>query len=432
MSKRAWPHVDDPVAVGMRLKEARLAAGLSQRELSFPGCTAVYICRIERGDRVPSLQVLRELANRVGVDEDYLATGSAVVRGDDRLIEADVALRLDQLDLAEHLYTQALETNGNRIARARALGGLGQIDVHAGRLEEALERLEEARELLGDAIVDHAGIVDSLARAYVMRGEYESAIAVIEHTLGIAQARGDGPTETRLRVLLANALVDSGNLPAARELLGQSIADAVGLTDPILQARLYWSQSRLHSAESNGEAASRYARMALASFELTENVAYAALAHHLLAYIELERGNAEEALELLEKGHLLAVRSGGAEVEGRFKVEKARALSALGRDDEAVALALEAARALADDQPEQAGRAYAVAADAFARAGKAAQALELYQLSADLVSERHPDFVREVYGKMAELLEAEGRKDEALDLLKRAVGLGKEAGARQR
>ena len=62
MSKRGWPHVDDPVSVGRRLKDARLAVGMSQRELAFQGCTAVYICRIERGDRVPSLQVLRELA----------------------------------------------------------------------------------------------------------------------------------------------------------------------------------------------------------------------------------------------------------------------------------------------------------------------------------------------------------------------------------
>src|SRR5215831_12693977 len=109
MSKRGWPHVDSPQAVGMRLKEARLAAGLSQRELAFPGCTAVYICRIERGDRVPSLQVLRELARRVGVEEDFLATGSAHAPETDKLLEADVALRLDQLELAEHLYTQALE-----------------------------------------------------------------------------------------------------------------------------------------------------------------------------------------------------------------------------------------------------------------------------------------------------------------------------------
>jgi tetratricopeptide (TPR) repeat protein len=423
MSKRGWPHVDDPHAVGRRLKEARLAAGLSQRELSFPGCTAVYICRIERGDRVPSLQVLRELARRLGVDEDYLATGSAVVPEADRLLEAEVALRLDQLELAEHLYTEALEAGATGVSRARALGGLGQIDLHAGRRGEAVERLEEARELLGDGVVDQVGIVDALARAYVMGGEYESAIGVLEHALGLAQARGDRPAETRLRVLLANALIDSGSLPAARALLGKAIAESTGATDPILQARLYWSQSRLHSAESNTEAAARYARMALASVELTENVSYAALAHHLLAHVELERGNPEDALDLLEQGHVLAVRSGGADVEGRFRVDKARALAALGRDEEAVALAVQAAEALAEIQPEQAGRAYAVAADVFARGGEAARALEHYELAVKLASERHPDFVREIYGKMAELLETCGRKDEALELLKRAVGL---------
>jgi len=75
MAKRGWPHVDNPVAVGQRIREARLNAGLSQRQLAFQGCTAVYICRIEQGQRVPSLQVLRELAHRLNVDEDWLALG---------------------------------------------------------------------------------------------------------------------------------------------------------------------------------------------------------------------------------------------------------------------------------------------------------------------------------------------------------------------
>src|SRR5438876_1497165 len=161
MSKRGWPHVDDPVSVGRRLKDARLSAGMSQRELSFPGCTAVYICRIERGDRVPSLQVLRELARRVGVSEEYLAMGSEAVVEADPLLDADVALRLGQSELAEHLYTQALERTADRIERGRALGGLGEIDLHAGRLDDAAERLEEARTLLADAIAGYAGIVDS-------------------------------------------------------------------------------------------------------------------------------------------------------------------------------------------------------------------------------------------------------------------------------
>jgi transcriptional regulator with XRE-family HTH domain len=69
------PHYDDPVAVGSRLHAAREAAGISQRELAFPGCSAAYISRIERGERIPSLQVMRELAHRVGISEAELAYG---------------------------------------------------------------------------------------------------------------------------------------------------------------------------------------------------------------------------------------------------------------------------------------------------------------------------------------------------------------------
>jgi tetratricopeptide (TPR) repeat protein len=426
MSKRGWPHVDSPEAVGRRLKEARLTAGMSQRELSFPGCTAVYICRIERGDRVPSLQLLRELARRLGVDEDYLATGSVRVDEVDGLVEADVALRLDQLELAEHLYTQMLGASTDRIRRARVLGGLGEIDLRAGRLDDAVERLEESRGLLGDDLASYTGIVDALARAYGLRAEFGEAVGLLEHSLQVARDRGDEPAETRFSILLANALIDSGNLSAANELLGHSLAKATQTVDPILQARLYWSQSRLYSAEGNADAASRYARMALAAIELTENVAYAARAHQLLAHVELERGNAEEALDLIDRGEALAVRAGGADADGYFRIVRAQALARLGHGEEAISSAIQIAGA-AESRPDLAGRAYAVAADVYAESGDRARALELYELSAELIVERDHSFIRGLYSKMAELLEQEGRKDEALELLKKAVGLKEQA-----
>jgi tetratricopeptide (TPR) repeat protein len=426
MSKRGWPHVDSPEGVGKRLKEARLAAGLSQRELSFPGCTAVYICRIERGDRVPSLQLLRELARRLGVDEDFLATGSVRVDEVDELVEADVALRLDQLELAEHLYTQVLEASTDRVNRARALGGVGEIDLHAGRLEEAVARLEESRTLLGDDLVNHPGIVDALARVYAMRSQFDEAIGLLELSLRVARDRGDEPAEARFSILLANALIDSGNLSSAKELLGRVLAKAAESVDPILQARLYWSQSRLHSAEANADAASRYARMALAAIELTENVAYAARAHQLLAHVELERGNAEEALDLIDRGEALAVRAGGADADGYFRIVRAQALAQLGHEEEAIASAMQLA-GTAGNRPDLAGRAYAVAADVYAATGDRARALELYELSAELMADRDHAFMRGLYSKMAELLEQEGRKDDALELLKKAVRLKEQA-----
>jgi transcriptional regulator with XRE-family HTH domain len=60
---------------GNRLRKARLRAGLSQRGLSFSGCTAAYISRIEANERYPSMQMVQELAARLDVDPHWLATG---------------------------------------------------------------------------------------------------------------------------------------------------------------------------------------------------------------------------------------------------------------------------------------------------------------------------------------------------------------------
>ena len=108
--KRArTPHYDDPAAVGRRVREARDAAGLSQRELSFPGCSSAYISRIERGERIPSLQVMREIARRTGVSEQALAYGREV-------LDSGVSERIRAVEAAE-----ASGDGGERIAAYQAL-----------------------------------------------------------------------------------------------------------------------------------------------------------------------------------------------------------------------------------------------------------------------------------------------------------------------
>jgi transcriptional regulator with XRE-family HTH domain len=112
------PHYDDPSAVGRRLYEARVKAGLSQRELAFPGCSAAYISRIERGERVPSLQVLRELARRVGLTEAVLAYGS-------ESLDTGVARCIRRLEEAV--------ANGDRDAQERAYRALAKAAGAAAR-----------------------------------------------------------------------------------------------------------------------------------------------------------------------------------------------------------------------------------------------------------------------------------------------------------
>src|SRR5215471_13748419 len=106
------PHVDDPRAVGRRLVEARESGGLSQRDLAFPGCSAAYISRIERGERVPSLQVLRELARRCSVTETFLAWGKR------QRPDRDVVDRMRAVESAE--------SSGSKAERAAAYAALAR------------------------------------------------------------------------------------------------------------------------------------------------------------------------------------------------------------------------------------------------------------------------------------------------------------------
>src|SRR5256885_9563751 len=157
-------HVDDPAGLAARLRSARVEAGLSQAELSFPGCSAAYISRIEAGERVPSLQVIRRLVLRLGVSEDYLtgAAGSQDVAP--KLVDAEIALRLGQIEDAEALYRAVLETAEHGPTRAEALEGLGCATLQLGRAREAIGLLEEA--LDGGRPSDRPRLADSLRRAY--------------------------------------------------------------------------------------------------------------------------------------------------------------------------------------------------------------------------------------------------------------------------
>lgn len=82
------PHYDSPKKVGKRILKAREDAGLSQAQLAFPGCSAAYISRMERGERVPSLQVIREISKKTGVSEDWIAWGR-------EKIDPDVAAKVE-------------------------------------------------------------------------------------------------------------------------------------------------------------------------------------------------------------------------------------------------------------------------------------------------------------------------------------------------
>jgi tetratricopeptide (TPR) repeat protein len=410
--------VDDPRALGARLRTARQARGLSLRALAFPGCTAPYISVIENGRRIPSLQVLNKLASRLGVSADYLATGreSAFT---DPTAEAELMLRLGELEQAEGLYRELAEAEPP--VRVRALGGLGIIALNQGDLPGAIALLEEAQALDREVFLREPSLVEALGRSYATRGQYESAIVLFGDARSRALEGGNRPAALKQAVLLANTYIDLGNPSRASTVLAEVLSDVAELKDPRLVASVYWSQARLHTLERRHDVAAEFAQRALETLRVAEDERTIAFAEQLLAYIEIERGNPSAALELLDEAAPTIDRVAEPLERAVFHLERARALSELRRSDEAFAVLVEIGPILRESPRLDGGRYLVTLGEIYERLGDDDDALAMFdEAIARLSDHRNPHLVRALRSK-GMLLKRLGRGDEALEALQEAL-----------
>ncbi|MDQ3867687.1 MAG: tetratricopeptide repeat protein [Actinomycetota bacterium] len=397
---------------------------MSQRELAFPGCSPAYISRIEAGDRIPSLQLLRELGRRLGVTEDYLASGSTGLSQQFSLIEAELVLRLDDLDRAHELYAEALKAAVGPTERSVAQEGLGQLAFRRGELRHAITLFEQALVTSGDEEFERPALAESLGRAYALLGELEPSITIFERCLVAFDRAGDEIQMLRFSCLLAYALSDRGDFDRAEQVVSTALASGSTMSDPYMRARLYWSKAKLRVDQGDAEGASRFAYHALAALEMTEDLHYTGMAHQLVAHIELERGRPEEALAHLEEGWPLVERTSTPIERANFLVEEARALARLGETERAAVLAVEVTDLLKEAEPDDIGRVYTVLAEIARDLGDSTRAVTLFERAVNYLERKAPnrDLV-DVYAKLAELLEHEGEAGQAYGYMKKAVAM---------
>jgi tetratricopeptide (TPR) repeat protein len=415
--RRPSTHIDNPAAVGTRIRTARLAAGLKQRELTFEGCTPAYLSRVEAGQRIPSLQILAKLAERLSTTAEFLATGKHPES--DPLFEAEIAARTGDIELARRLYLQAARGDAP-VVTARAESGLGRLAFDEGDRDAAIELFERALAEPGLSFTERLTALELLGKTLALLARFDESRSAFDQGLTAAREAHDRLAELRFAVLLANLLIDRGNLEGAEELLSTIIDDARKTRDPLAVANLYWSQARLHLSQHRPDLAAHYARMAHATLEATEHTVNAARALGLLAHIENDRGNHADALAYADECAPVLAAAGNRLDVGMLMLEKARALGALDQREEAIGIALGAIPRFEHAHPTSAARGYAVAAEIFKDLGEHARALELYELAVETspTEDRH---LGDMYRAIGEIHEADGRPGEALESFKRAL-----------
>jgi tetratricopeptide (TPR) repeat protein len=422
MARRPAKHVDDPVAVGQRVRNARLAAGISQRELAGDSCTTAYVSRIEAGVRVPSYQLLLEFAKRLGTTADFLATGQADQNISADFLEAEMALRLGDHNRAADLYHEALLRSDTPSEVAQARLGLGRLELKRGETRAGMELLERALDSGALPPGDATAAANALGRAYAAEGRFDEAIALFSRFLAQAREAGDQLDELAFGMLLANTYIDQGQFAQAQSTLAGILDLARETIDPMLRASLYWTQSRAYSAQRQDDRAAEYAALVVSTLKATDQTLEAARAVLMQAFIENDRGNPTLALELLDEAEPVLRPANDPNDLATVTIQRAKALTALGEPDEAATLLLGVGAKLKQTSPSNAALSYSAAADVFRSQGKTEQALEFYELAVE-TSVSADRQVADSLRAMAEIYEERGDAEKALELLKRALAI---------
>src|SRR3954447_17826629 len=154
--------------LGERLRQLRVAAGLTQTDLAGDRFSKEYISQIERGKTKPTSDTIEWLALRLGVDAGFLASG---VSADERAKAETILARADLL-LQEKRYTEATSEyvralpavlgTGAAELRVRALNGEAMGRAQSGDVKAGLALLAESRALVetdGFTDVDRAEVL---------------------------------------------------------------------------------------------------------------------------------------------------------------------------------------------------------------------------------------------------------------------------------
>lgn len=418
--------------VGERLRRLRSEAGLSQRSIAGPGVSAAYICRIEKGDRTPSVKALRVIAARLGVSAEYLETGTEQPDLDTRdlkLSEAELELRLaEDLDSTEKKFRALLreaQEAGDEASETRAQIGLGLIAEHRGKHLEAIKRLEAAAKAPFVSPLTHPDVFATLGHAYVVADRGEQAATLfrrcLEQVAGDSSAPADRSAYIRFATYLSMALADLGDLEGARAAVADALVHADDPSDPYTRIRLYWSQARLAAMDGEFVAAKRNMGRAIALLETTEDRLHLARAHLLNAEIQLASGDTEDAGEQIALAEELFSGKEEAQERAWFLVEKGRWEARSGNGDAAVEHARQALE-LIDEDPPLTGRALWTLAEGLAAEGRVDEGLEVIEEAAALLRDE-TRYSTEVLRAQAAMLEQAGRVDDALAAMKTLANL---------
>jgi tetratricopeptide (TPR) repeat protein len=309
------------VRLGERVRQLRVAAGLTQSELAGDRFSKEYVSQIERGKTRPTAETVEWLARRLGVDVGFLANGVSTEqrqRVEAALARAEALADAGEFDQAIDAFSELrtpVANTGSAELEVRAACGEWRALVWAGHVRESLDRLERARTLTEDpefSDLDRAEVLWRMGASRYLLSSTTSAIGLLNQALELAERSGYPCDLVKANILhyRSRCYRRQRDYEAAREDVELALALAKSVQDPRTLGHIYFQASLLAERSGHWVLARSYAEKAKSCYEeISDRLNVGRLLNNL-GGLNFLLGHPEEAVDYLKAAFATALDAG--------------------------------------------------------------------------------------------------------------------------
>jgi tetratricopeptide (TPR) repeat protein len=300
------------IGLGERVRQRRVALGLTQTEIAGVRFSKEYISQIELGKTRPTPDTVEYLASRLSIDPGYLSHGVSTedrARVEAMLARAEAHTQAREYESALEVFADvktAVAASGSADLSARRLLGEGWALIEQGQIREGLEVLTKARELVDAEQLDDVIRAESLFKLGVARwkiGSTHVAISLLTEAHKLLERLPLAADSMRAQVLGHRSVCYQrvGDLEAAREDAERAVELSEQLGDPRVIGYSYMQASLVAEREGRFVLARTYAERARAKYEEAEDQFQLAKVLNNLGLCHALLGKQDEALASLKR-----------------------------------------------------------------------------------------------------------------------------------
>ena len=327
-SRTARRTSSEGLRLGERLRQLRVAAGLTQSDLAGDRFSKEYVSQIERGKTRPTAGTIEWLADRLGVDAGFLASGVANderTRIEGALTRAEALYEAQEDEEAAEAFESlpgAARATGVPELQVRALVGSGLAKMRIGDHRGALVLLNEARaisEAEAFSDVERADVLLRLGGCRVQLNSIQTALGLLNEALGLAERSGLPCDALKANILSwrARCWLIQRDYQAAKEDVERALELAHGVDDLRTVGAAYFQASLVADREGRWVLARNYAERAREAYaQLADRVHVGQLTNNL-GGLNFLLGTTEDAFELLKEAFSIALEAGQDADAGR-------------------------------------------------------------------------------------------------------------------